>query len=454
VNTVRQDRSMLESGRRSQGRVGGFLGHLADPLFRHAYTLMVNTGLVSGLGLVYWVLAGRLYSPATVGRNAAVIASITFLAGVAQLNLRPVLSRFVPVAGRGSARLILFAYGISVVVAITAGLVYLATIDLWASSGPIPSIKNDAAAVAMFIAALVVWVIFALQDGVLIGLRSTILLTAENLAFSLAKIVVVVALAVLVVPPEYAITASWLGPMAVAVVAVNLLIFRRLIPVHLQGTRGTDRPISPARLVRFAAADYLGALLSLSYITLLPVIVINQAGEVAAAQFYIVWIIAASLQLLPAHMVLSLVVDTAVDPSTFRHQGRRMLIGMARILVPICVVSVIAAPLMLRLFGPSYEGATLLLRLLALSVLPYGINMLYLGRARVSVTGPRIVAVQAVLAGLILGLCLLLIPVMGVDGVGVAYLVGQGAVAAILLATVLRPLLTTGPEGRAVEGSS
>jgi Na+-driven multidrug efflux pump len=90
--------------------------------------------------------------------------------------------------------------------------------------------------------------------------------------------------------------------------------------------------------------------------------------------------------------------------------------------------------------------------LLVLSVIPYGINLLYLGRARVRVSAPRIVAVQAVIAGLILGLSLILVPLMGVDGVGVAYLVGQGTVAVVLLATVLRPLLTTTPGVSAGEG--
>jgi O-antigen/teichoic acid export membrane protein len=445
---------VIPSGGHTQDRLAGFRGHLTDPLFRHAYTLMVNTGLISALGLVYWILVGRLYTPESVGRNAAVIASITFLAGLAQLNLRPVLSRFVPVTGRASARFVLLAYGSSIVVAVATALVFLRTSEVWAPGGPMAEIRDDPAAAALFIGATVVWTIFALQDGVLIGLRATILVTLENVAFSIAKIAAVIALATVVAPMDYAITASWLGPMAVAVAGVNLLIFRRLLPAHVRSSPGPETSISAARVVRFVAGDYLGALLALSYIGLLPVIVVNQAGPVAAAQFYIVWIIASSLQLLPAHMVLSLVVDTATDPSTFRRQGRRMLIGMARILLPVCFVTVLAVPLILRVFGPSYEGATLLLRLLVLSVIPYGINLLYLGRARVRVTAPRIVAVQAILAGLILALSFILVPQMGVDGVGVAFLLGQGAVAAVLLATVLRPLLTPEPDAPAAGGSA
>src|SRR4029078_9627718 len=115
---------------------------LVDPLFSHAYTLILNTGLTSGLGFIYWILAGRLYSPATVGRNAAVISALVFLSGLAQLNLRPVLGRFVPVAGRSPARFVLLAYGATATVAFAAASVYLLSSDIWATSGPIPSIRD------------------------------------------------------------------------------------------------------------------------------------------------------------------------------------------------------------------------------------------------------------------------------------------------------------------------
>jgi O-antigen/teichoic acid export membrane protein len=432
-------------GRSLPGPVRKVVGHLVDPLFRHAYTLIVNTGLTSALGLVYWVIAGRLYAPEEVGRNAAMISSIMFLGGVAQLNLRPVLSRFVPVAGPASAKLVLMGYASSTAVAVGGAALFVASSELWAPTGPLAAIREDAWAALLLVAATAIWTISALQDGVLIGLKSTVLLTVENVGFSIGKIVVVVALATLASTVDFAIALSWAAPMLVAIVAVNAVIFGRLIPRHVRRNPTRDPSVSPRSLIGFAAGDYLGSLFALTYISLLPVIVISQAGPVAAAHFYIVWVIVSSLQVLPAFMVISLVVDTAGDPSTFRRQGRRMLIGMARLVVPICLAIVIVAPLLLAAFGPTYGDATLLLRLLVLSVIPYGINMLYIGRARLRVTAPRIVLVQAAVAIIVLGLTLLLIPIMGIDGVGVACLVGQGSVALVLLATALRPLLRPAP---------
>ena len=62
------------------------------------------TGATALLGFLYWILAARRYSQADVGRNAALIASMTFLANLAHLNLTNGLNRFVPTAGRRTGR--------------------------------------------------------------------------------------------------------------------------------------------------------------------------------------------------------------------------------------------------------------------------------------------------------------------------------------------------------------
>ena len=87
--------------------------HLRDPLFRNGYALICNTVLTSLLGTGYWILAARHYSTGDVGRASAAISTMVLLSGIAQLNLGPALTRFLPRAGGGSARLILGAYGAS-----------------------------------------------------------------------------------------------------------------------------------------------------------------------------------------------------------------------------------------------------------------------------------------------------------------------------------------------------
>jgi O-antigen/teichoic acid export membrane protein len=99
----------------------------------------------------------------------------------------------------------------------------------------------------------------------------------------------------------------------------------------------------------------------------------------------------------------------------------------------------------LQVFGSRYsdEGATLL-RLLALGVVPHGVNAVCLGVARVRRQLRVIFAIQAAQAGSFLVLAVVFMPAMGISGAGVAFFLGQSAVALVAFATQIVPLLRGG----------
>src|SRR4051794_11545631 len=58
---------------------GQLRAHARIPLYRNAYALMLSGGASAALGVVYWVLASRFYSPEIVGRSSTAIAALGFL---------------------------------------------------------------------------------------------------------------------------------------------------------------------------------------------------------------------------------------------------------------------------------------------------------------------------------------------------------------------------------------
>ena len=68
--------------------------HAQLPLFRNAFMLIVNAAASSGLGMLYWVLAARYYSPEVVGVSSAALSAMTFLSGLAQMSLNDTLMRY------------------------------------------------------------------------------------------------------------------------------------------------------------------------------------------------------------------------------------------------------------------------------------------------------------------------------------------------------------------------
>ena len=71
---------------------------------------MLNTGISAVLGLGFWLAAARYYSESAVGQGSAAIAAMKLLAGLTAVTLTGALARFIPVAGRGTGRLIFRTY--------------------------------------------------------------------------------------------------------------------------------------------------------------------------------------------------------------------------------------------------------------------------------------------------------------------------------------------------------
>ncbi|MFC7762186.1 lipopolysaccharide biosynthesis protein [Catellatospora bangladeshensis] len=82
------------------------------------YALTLNTVVSSVLGIAYWALAARLYSPREVGVGTAMVSTMMFLSNLSQLNLNGALARFLPAAGPHRGRLVGYAYGLSYLAAL------------------------------------------------------------------------------------------------------------------------------------------------------------------------------------------------------------------------------------------------------------------------------------------------------------------------------------------------
>ena len=241
------------------------VAHLRTPLYRNGYALVLSSATTSVLGVAYWILAARTYTPDVVGLNAAAISAMMFLAGVSQLNLMSALLRFIPGAGRATGRFVVSAYLISVSVVAVSSLIFLRGLDTWAPT--LSFLGSSPVVVVWFTLATMAWCIFVLQDSVLTGLRQAKWVPVENAAFSLAKIVLLVGFAKAL--PHYGVLASWMIAMALTLLPVNGLILRRLIPKHVAAAHGdvaprpgTGRQVCHRRLSRrtvLAGVDHVPA---------------------------------------------------------------------------------------------------------------------------------------------------------------------------------------------------
>jgi len=409
---------------------------LRSPLILNGYSLVVSAGMSSALGLVWWMLAAQIHDAEEIGLNAALISTMMALGSIAQLNLGSILTRYLPTAGSNARRWILVSYAIGCAVAIVCCTVFLLGVPVFAPS--LGFLWADLWTAAWFVLATVIWTVFALQDLVLAGLRKAICLPIENTLFALAKIGLLLVLA--------ASSLRGLGPFmawtlsaAAAVVPVNLLLFGRILPEHDRAPAAGQGSAQPGSVLRYFWGDSAGMLFFTIAIGLPPMLILETAGPEHNAVYYLAWTITYSLYMVSKSMGISLVAEGAVDSRRLpKLAADTFLHTMLMLLVAVTVI-LLGAPLILGLFGADYalEGANLL-RLLALSALPFGVTSVFLGVARVEGRVTAVAVIQAVMVLLVLGMGIPLLHLYGIVGMGLAWLAGQSLIAAALVLAALR----------------
>ncbi|MER5866309.1 hypothetical protein [Kitasatospora sp. NPDC002040] len=402
-----------------------------EPLLHNGHVLTASSLLTAALGAVFWLLATAWYSPETVGRSYAALSAAALLSGIGQFNLGDVLMRFVPTAGRHTRRVLLRCYTVSTAASALAAVAFLLLVPVLAPG--LDFLRDPAVAVA-FVAASAGYTLFVLQDGALTGLRRPSWVLGENALFAVAKAVLLGLCAALAL--DSGILLAWSGALLVSLVVTNGYLFGRAVPAHVRADRDGA---PPPRLVRYAAADYTGSLLRTAAYSLMPLLVLGRLGADQNAYFSLAWVIGYTCYLATLNMGSSLIVEAAHAPERLAEHGRRVLRHTGLLLAAGVLALVVAAPWILGAFGPDYaEHGTTLLRLLALSALPNLVVGIAVDACRARRAMGWVMGLQAALLAMVLALSLWLIPLLGITGVGVAWLVAETALALPLLLGIRR----------------
>lgn len=423
------------------------------PLFRNAYALAANTAITSALGFAFWIAAARLYAPSVVGAGAAAVSLMMLLSTVAQLNLVHGLARVLPAVGSRRRDLVTVSYVATALLAVlVVGAVVVVVEHTHLHVAALPA--GGSGDRVWFAGAVVAWTLFAVQDGVLTGLRRATWLPVENAGFGVLKLALLVAFAGAL--PTDGIFAAWTVPLVVFVVPVTVLVYRRLLrpPPHRpqrgvgDGTTdgaaaaGDDRPLALRAVARFVAGDYVGSLFALASTMLLPPLVIGLLGARANAEFYVAWTIVFALETVALNFATSLTVEGAIDETALARMARAIVRRTAVLFAVVVPTLLVVAPYVLAVYGPAYaDGSTTVLRILALGVVGRVVIAPSVAIARVQRRVRRIVAIEAGLGVLIVGCTPPAVSLLGLPGVAVAYAVAHAVVAAALapsLAAFLR----------------
>jgi len=398
--------------------------------------LVSKQGATAVIGLAYWAVATRLFSAGDVGLAAAAGSTALLLAAAGALGI-PLLILAEIETIDASERRAVFTTGMAI-----AGVVVLilsiATIALSPFLGKsLRSIGADPVTASLFVVGSVATVAGLTLDNAAIGLHRGAAQLWHGTLSSALKLGVVGLLVLASTRTSSGLIFAWAFALVFSLVVCIPML-------RLEATPAGDGNISH----RLALARRYGVLSlkhhvlnlsinSISYVV--PLIAVLLISPQQVAYFSTAFLLSSTVMIIPYLLALSLFAESSGDQGLLhRHVRQTLPLGLA-LCGALVVVVQIAAPLVLRIFGPAYAAnGTTALRILILVGPAYVIKDHYVairraqGRlghaAKVMAAGTSAEAVGAVLGGI----------AGGMTGLCIGWAVAASCEAVALLPAVIR----------------
>jgi O-antigen/teichoic acid export membrane protein len=179
-------------------------------------------------------------------------------------------------------------------------------------------------------------------------------------------------------------------------------------------------------MLGYSFANYFSVLLWSAPSLIFPLMVINMLGAEANAYFYIGWALSNVIVIIPTSVTTSLFAEGSFNESQLKTHILRTLKMIFLLLIPAVLAVLLLADKLLLLFGTQYsDNSTELVRIMALAVLPLTVNIVYLNIKRIQKDLKMIVFMPALIAFISILLALILLPRMGFNGAGIAWLIAH-----------------------------
>ncbi len=404
--------------------------YLKDPLRKNSIFLIAAGALTPIFGFLFWMVVARLYPPQQVGLAAALLSAAFLLVMLSRLGLDVSLIRFLP-QQKDKQGMINSCFTITGLLSIALAVVFILGLKLW--SPALLFLQEN----------MVYWLIFVLLIPILSlsPLQNTLFV-----AFRDAKWVFIRAIIGGLKIPLVVLLASLVGAMGIFSAAgladgiaffIGILFIIKLLPAY--------RPIPTIRkemvndMLHFSLGNYVADNFFHLPGLILPLLVVNVLNPEMGAYFYIAWAIASILIIFPGAISASLLAEGSYAPEKLRGDAIRATKFVFLLLIPAVLVLLFLGDTILSLLGVGYsQNALTVLWLLVLSSVPVAVNALYATIKRVQKEVKPIIYVYSFIALFVIAGSYVLMKEMGLVGIGIAWISGNGIAALVTGLLLLR----------------
>lgn len=265
---------------------------LRDPLLRSSLFIFLSQIAASGLGFVFWIVASRYYPQNDVGVAAAILSSVSLVILVSRLGLDQSVIRYFPSHDKGSV--LTTAVVVTTSLAFILGLIYVILAQTWSSE--LEMLFNDP---LIFLVLILVTSILSIFTSALIALRRSELYLVQNLLLGF-RIPLLLPLALI-------------GAVGILVSTTAASIVAVVVMIPILGSTGIRLKNIDSKFLKdsfaFSVSNYFSTLFVAAPASLLPIIALVNIGAENAAIYYIVYMIASVIYIIPTALGLSLFVE-------------------------------------------------------------------------------------------------------------------------------------------------
>lgn len=387
-----------------------------DPLYRNSLFLMMSSAVMTGFGFFFWTICSRYYGTYEVGMASTVISAMNLIVSFSGLGLGVALIRFLPKFKEKSNK-INSCFTLAALTSVIISTVFLLFIHVF--SPELLFIKKNLYYSLIFIVSVMVWVLFGLSESVFVSYRKAHFVLIKNAVFSVFKLLFPI---LFVSFGVFGIFGSWgLSSLVALIFAFGIMIKRFRYKPKLVIY---DRILK--KIFKFSFGNYLAGFLGTMPNLVLPLLITHHLSAENTAYFYVSFMIAGLLFVIPGAVSNSLFAEGSQD-GNFKKNLKKSILIISLLLIPGIIFIILFGKYLLLLFGEAYatNGYSLLV-VLALSSVFVAVKAVYSSYLNVKKKVFKLILINLIVGVIVLSLSLLFID-YGLMGVGMAWLIGQGS---------------------------
>lgn len=387
-----------------------------DTLFRNSLYLMLSTGVMAGLGFVFWLINARLFTPSQIGVATTLISAMTLISYSSLLGFNSTFIRFLPTSKNRNSEIntgLLLCLG----AAITVSTGYVLIVPHVA---PKLGLLTQHWAYALgFIAMAALAALNLLTDSVFIAFRAAKYnLLVDGIIMSSVKLGLPFAFVSL---GAYGVfTASGAAAAVATGLSVLLLVLRFNYRPRLKLEKATLRHV-----FHYSFSNYVANLLNIAPTLVLPLVIINHLGSASAGYYYLAFMVANLLYTVAYAVAQSLFAEGSYAERGLRELLKKSSVILTAIVVPSTLILYFGAHLLLTLYGHDYgTNAVAIMQVLALAAPAVTLYTLTSVLLRITKQAVALIAMNVLYFVAVCGLAL---PWShhGLVGIGYAWLTGN-----------------------------